>query len=420
MNILLINPPFYRFMGLEQDYVPLSLLAVGSQLIKEGHTVHLKNFEVGPSMHYQGYLNRVNAFSKYSAAVDSNSEDAVWQEVKDTIEAVRPDKIGINVLSVKCKSALKIIKIADSYKIPCFVGGAHVNIEPEGFPDHVERCFYEFESRNTSGRIKDLDELPMSNFDMLMDSYSPNGYAHIVSSRGCPFKCRFCASNTIWQNKVTFKSANRILNEMRVIRNRFNSTEFTFWDETFTLKKRRLLDFCNGYDIDATWNCDTRADVLSDEVIQAMKSAGCKHMSIGIESGRPHILEYIRKGEKIKDFLKAAELLNKNKIQWKAYCIIGFPEEDEGDMFYSIDFIKSLKPFRITLSFFTPYKQTDLYDECMQKGIIDASFDPTKYSHQSPNNYFCPKVSRERYQEIKQIISEDIDNYNKQAILTWK
>ena len=418
MKILLFNPPFYRFIGLEQDYVPLSLLAVGSQLVKEGHGVLLKNFEVCSSLKYEGYSDRTSNFNRYINGLESDNE--IWREVYDTIDRYKPDKIGISVLSVKYKSALKIIDIAKKFKIPCFVGGPHVNTNPKDFDDSIIKYTYEFESRNTHKRIKDLDGLPLSNFDMLLDEYSPNGYSHIVSSRGCPFHCRFCASNTIWKNKVTFKSAKRILDEMRTIKNRFNSSEFIFWDETFTANKKRLVDFCKLYDVDATWNCDTRADSLDENTVINMKNSGCKHMSLGIESGRQAILDYIGKGEKIEDFIKISEILNKHNIQWKAYCIIGFPEETEEDIFYTIDFIKSLKPFRITLSFFTPYKDTSLFDECLDKGLIDKNYDATMFAHQSPNNYFCPKIHKSRYDEIKKIVSNDVDVYNKTAIESWR
>jgi len=416
MKILLLNPPFYRFIGLEQDYVPLSLLAVGSQLSKEGHEVKIKNLEVDKGLSYQGYKNRSDSFDKYEVGLATDNE--VWSELRKTIEEINPEAVGITVLSVKHKSALKIINIVDEYRIDIFVGGPHLSIYPNAFSG-VKIIRGEFESRGGE-RIKDLDTLPMPNYDMLLDTYSPNGYSHIVSSRGCPYLCKFCASNNMWKRKVTFKSAARIIREMKDIKDRFKSDSFTFWDETFTINKVRLLDFCFNYNIDAKWNCDTRADVLDEEMLIAMKRANCQHLSLGVESGKQHILDEIGKGETIDDFKRAAELLNKHSIQWKAYCIIGFPQETEDDIFETLRFLKSLKPFRITLSFFTPYKGTELYDYCVDKKIISNNFDPSQYAHQSPHNYFCPKISRKRYNEIKKTISSEIDEYNLEAIKSWR
>jgi hypothetical protein len=198
--ILLINPPFYRFLGLEQDYVPLSLLAVGSKMKSEGKEVLIKNMEVGGS-HYVGYSERSSNYDIYIESLN-NSEHEVWQELRNTIEEYKPDTIGINVLNVKYKSALKIIDIAKEYGIPVIVGGNHPTMEPESYPKDIEVFCGEYESNGN--RLKDLDDTPFPNFDLLLDKYSPNGYAHILSSRGCPFECHFCASKVMWGRKVTW------------------------------------------------------------------------------------------------------------------------------------------------------------------------------------------------------------------------
>lgn len=409
---LLINPPFYRFLGLEQDYVPLSLLAVGSEIAASGNKVLIKNLEVGGD-HYVGYSGRVENYDSFLSAVDSENE--IWDELRAVIEKYKPDLIGITVLNVKYRSALRVIRIAEEYGIPVIVGGAHPTIEPDRYEVEVFRG--EFESYG--GRLADLDQTPMPNYDLLLDHYSPNGYAHILSSRGCPYSCRFCASSTMWHRRVTFKSPARIVSEMRMVYERFGSDYFTFWDETFTTNKTRLKEFCSLYDLPSAWRCDTRADSLTDETVQMMKDAGCLQMSLGIESGDDNILRSIGKGETTKDFIRAAEILNRNSINWKAYMIIGFPQDTEETILRSIEFVKSLRPFRITVSFFTPYRGTELYDEVMALGLMDENYDMSLFSHQSPFNYFCPKISKERYFKIRDEVIRDIDEYNKEALKSW-
>lgn len=412
--ILLINPPFYRFLNLNQDYVPLSLLAVGSKMVAEGETVRIKNMEVGGD-HYAGYSERTNNYDIYLESLN-NPDHEVWQELRTTIQDLRPDKIGINVLNVKYQSALKIIEIAKEYQIPVIVGGNHPTTEPEVYPKDIEVFCGEYESQ---GCRADLNDIPFPNFDILLDKYSSNGYAHILSSRGCPFLCAYCASKVMWERKVTYKSIDRILSEMRYINNRFKSDYFTFWDETFTINKKRISEFCSKYDIPAMWRCDTRADAITEQMVKMMKSSGCGQMSLGLESGDNMILRYIKKGETTDDFLRAADILNRNNIQWKAYMIIGFPRDTEETILKSIEFVKSLKPFRITLSFFTPYRGTELYEETKAMGLITDSYDMSLFSHQSPHNYFCPLITKERYFEIRDQINEDIDNYNKVALKSW-
>lgn len=416
--ILLINPPFYRFIGMEQDYVPLSLLAVGSKMVSDGEDVLIKNMEIGKEeTHYAGYSERSTKYESYLSNVNDLNHP-VWVELKNLLLEIKPNKIGINVLNPKYQSALKIIDIAKEFDIPVIVGGNHPTTEPNLYPKDVEIHLGEYESPGC--RIKDLDEIPFPNYDILMDCYSPNGYAHVLSSRGCPFKCSFCASKVMWKQKVTFKSVDRIISEMKYVYNRFNSDYFTFWDETFTLNKKRLKEFCLKYDVPAKWRCDTRADSITDDVVQMMKNSGCGQMSLGLESGNDDILKYIHKGETTEDFVQAAQILEKNNIQWKAYMIVGFPIDTEKSILESIDFVKKLKPFRITLSFFTPYKGTQLFEEVKSLGLIDENYNASLFSHQSPYNYFCPKISRDRYSELKGIITKDIDQYNKKALEVWK
>jgi len=417
MKMLLINPPFYRFLGLEQDYVPISLQSVGTKLIEDGHEVYLKNLEIGENTHYLGYTQRSSNYDKFVKSINDD-EHFIWKELHNTIQTIKPDKIGISVLNVKYKTTLKIIDIVNEYNIPIMVGGSHPTILPNSYPENVEIYKGEFESLN-GDRVKNLDTLPLPNYDMLLDSYSPNGYAHMLSSRGCPFDCAFCASKIMWNRRVTYKSVDRVLMEMKYIKTRFNSDYFTFWDETWTMNKKRVLEFSEKYNLDAMWRCDTRADSLDEEMIIAMKKSNLGQLSMGIETSDEYILKTINKNETQKDFIKAAELLSKHDIQWKAYMIIGFPEDTEEKILNSLEFIKKLNPFRITLSFFTPYVGTQLYEQTKSMGLIDDNYDMSLFSHQSPHNYFCPLIPKERYQKLKNLVTNAVDNYNENALKIW-
>jgi radical SAM superfamily enzyme YgiQ (UPF0313 family) len=416
-RVLLINPPFYRFMGLEQDYVPLSLLAVGSEMTRDNSEVFVKNMEVGPDMYYKGYTDRGRNYDEYTTALEDNTHP-VWQEVNETIARINPDVVGVNVLNVKYDSALKVLDIARSYGTQLLVGGNHPTMEPGAYPEDVDVFTGEYESGG--GRMQSLDNTAFPDFDILLDKYAPNGYAHILSSRGCPFNCRFCASKIMWDRKVTYKSINRILDEMYYVHARFSPDYFTFWDEVFTLNKNRLFEFCGKYNLPVKWRCDTRADSLTEGTVAMMKEAGCGQMSIGVECADDETLSYVGKNETTADFQRAAEILNKYGIQWKAYMIVGFPKDTEKTIRKSLDFVKSLHPFRITLSFFTPYRGTDLYTEVRTMGLITDGYDQALYSHQSPHNYFCPKIKRGRYEQLKKEITTEIDKYNEEALKIWR
>jgi uncharacterized radical SAM superfamily protein len=417
--ILLVNPPYYRFQKLDQDYVPLSLLAVGSKISSTGEEVYLKNMEVMKDGKYQGYTSRRDHFDDYQTALNDDNHPA-WLELNSLIDEYTPDTIGISVLNVKYQSALKIIDIAKRRKIKVVVGGTHPTIEPDKYSSDVAVWPGEYESAN--GRINNLDTLPFPDFDILLDTYSKNGYGHLMSSRGCPWKCKFCASKTIWKNKVTFKSPLRMIEEMKRVNDKFGTDIFTFWDETFTCSRARLIEFCYRFKssgIKAQWRCDTRADKINDDMIKMMKASGCASVSMGVEVGDDATLREIGKDETCETIQRAADILNANGMQWKAYSIIGFPTDTEEVIFKSMTFIKGLKPSRITLNFFTPYRGTPLYDTCHAMGLINADYDKSLFSHQSPHNHFCPKIEKKRFNEIKEIMSDDIDNYNRETLRTW-
>jgi radical SAM superfamily enzyme YgiQ (UPF0313 family) len=382
-----------------------------------GSEVLVKNMEVFEGGKYEGYAERADSFKTYTDAL-ANNEHPVWVELSNLLDTLKPEALGISVLNVKYKSALKCIEIAESKGIPVIVGGTHPTIEPAKYPESVKVLAGEYET--LGGRLLDLDNTPMPNYDILMDKYSPDGYGHIISARGCPFLCKFCASKTMWNRKVTFKSVDRLIDEMTYIHERFNTQYFTFWDETFTINKNRVREFCAKYRLPAKWRCDTRADAIDNNTVKMMKDSNCGQMSIGIESGDNETLQLIGKNETTDVFINAASILAKNNIQWKAYCIIGFPYDTEESILRSIEFIKALNPFRITINFFTPYKGTDLYDEVNALGMINETYSQSLFSHHSPHNYFCPKIPKERYMELKQIVSKDIDRYNERAIAIWK
>jgi radical SAM superfamily enzyme YgiQ (UPF0313 family) len=154
-------------------------------------------------------------------------------------------------------------------------------------------------------------------------------------------------------------------------------------------------------------------------MIKMMKASGCVSVSMGVEVGDDKTLSEIGKDETCATIQRAADLLNSNGVQWKAYSIIGFPTDTEELIFRSMEFIKGLKPNRITLNFFTPYKGTPLYDTCESLGLINEEYSKSLFSHQSPHNYFCPKIEKKRYNEIKEIMGSDIDNYNSETLRTW-
>jgi radical SAM superfamily enzyme YgiQ (UPF0313 family) len=241
-----------------------------------------------------------------------------------------------------------------------------------------------------------------------MDNYSPEAFGHVFSSVGCYANCRFCASPAIWKRKVYFKPITSFIRELKSIAHKYNPEHFQIWDENFVANKKRLDAFFELYRLEQLWNCDARINSLNEETIKKMKQHGCYQIALGVESGCQRTLDYLNKGVKLDNIKTIFGLLEKYSIRSKCYLIMGFPEETYDDMLESLDFIKELNPDQVTLSLFTPYEHTSLFEECRVKGLIDSSYDESDHSHQSG------KFLKQIHPEIDMsYIIKEIDELNK-------
>jgi radical SAM superfamily enzyme YgiQ (UPF0313 family) len=430
MDVLLVNPPFHRFFGSEQDYIPLGLSYLAS-LIDD---CFVYNAEIDNKSSYVGYDERTEGQNTYINRVDGDGE--IWLDVEDRIRGYNPKIVGIYAPTVKLKSALHVARIVKKLnsKAKVVLGGPHPTIRPhdvlksehvdsvvvgEGeivFPELVKDLLNNGFSKTiykSEKFIKDINLIEPPAREKMLDKYSSNGYGHIISARGCPFLCSYCGSNVIWGRNVRFRSIDNIISEIIYVRDTYGTTDFTFWDETFTINKKRVLALCDKIkDLGVTWRCDTRIDVVDEELLLKMMDSGLTHISIGIESGNQETLDFIDKGLKLERMKEKAKMLNKIGIFWKAYLMVGFPNETEKHVLDTINIIDELKPKRATLSIFTPYPGTKLFDYCVEEGIIKGDIEWEKYSHQSKFNYFSPKISEKRFHELVKMASTKIDDYN--------
>ncbi|MBW2976382.1 B12-binding domain-containing radical SAM protein [Candidatus Woesearchaeota archaeon] len=431
MKILLVNPPFHRFFGSEQDYIPLGL----SYLAATYEDCFVYNCEIDRSLKYAGYSKRISGHAEYLEGL-KEGKHPIWDDVKKRIGDYNPDVVGIYAPTVKLESAYKVAEIVKEINpsIKTIAGGPHPTIRPdevsknsfidiafagEGedfLPKLIDDIKKGKEKRECINRgfIEDIDKIRFPAREKMLDEYSPSGYGHIISSRGCPFLCAYCGSRSIWHRKVRFRSVQNIIQEIKETIDKCGTRDFTFWDESFTLRRQRILDFCKAVKkLGVTWRCDTRIDIIDEELIKVMMDSGCRHMSFGIESGNQETLNFIRKGITLEQIYKTANMLNKLNVPWKAYLMIGFPNETEEQIKETINIIEKIRPKRVTLSLFTPYPGTELFDYCLEKGIIDSNVRWELYSHQSKFNYFSPKIPKEKYGPLVEWATKKVDEYNK-------
>jgi anaerobic magnesium-protoporphyrin IX monomethyl ester cyclase len=202
--------------------------------------------------------------------------------------------------------------------------------------------------RKTPPRISlpDLDVLPLPARHLLpMEHYASGGHPHrtasIVSSRGCPFKCVFCATPFIAGRRYRARSAESILSEIEQIVSKYKMNSFEFVDDLFTLDNRRVEAICSGIierGMKVRWSCSARADTVNSRLLATMADAGCGCIFYGVESGSQRILDCIQKGESLMQIEEAVRCTREAGIQTWGFFILGFPEETREDLERTIRF----------------------------------------------------------------------------------
>lgn len=284
--------------------------------------------------------------------------------------------VGITSTTATFNSALAYAKkIKNALKdVFLILGGVHVSFEPEkalqnDFVDAVcigegEETIVEVAERveadkslegvrgvyykengkiirnERRGFIEDLDSLPFPAYDLMpLDKYTVLGERleqfPMITSRGCPFACRYCSSSLYMGHRFRARSARNVADEIEWLCEEFEAKHIAFGDDTFTLNKKRVVDICTEIKkrgLEITWSCSSRIDTITAELLKMMKSAGCVAIYYGIESASKRILDYYRKKislEKAKEVVRATK-----KAGISAICsfILGAPMETKEEM----------------------------------------------------------------------------------------
>jgi anaerobic magnesium-protoporphyrin IX monomethyl ester cyclase len=135
-------------------------------------------------------------------------------------------------------------------------------------------------------------------------------------------------------------------------------------------------------------------------------------IEFGIESGSERILRLIKKNITLAQVRGATRLVQKHRMDWKAFFMVGFPEETKEDIEQTKQLIRELDPRGVVLSTFTPYPGNELYDTAAKLGLMPSDPDWSRFSHQSPENCFVSNISREEFQRIVTDLARLVDRHN--------
>lgn len=222
--------------------------------------------------------------------------------------------------------------------------------------------------------IKNLDVLPFPARDLLKteEYYKGRGMPRIISGRGCPYTCIFCAASSMWGHTVRLRSPENVVDELEHIIETYKVEVFGFDDDTFTIVPDHTIGICEEIikrGLDIKWGCNVRVDTLNEDTIKTMKKAGCYSIFVGVESGNQKTLDLMNKKITLSQIQKAVELAKKHSLKVILTGILGFPNETYKDVQKTIDFMVSLGGDRYLLNFLMIYPGTELEKSQKELGL---------------------------------------------------
>ncbi len=206
-------------------------------------------------------------------------------------------------------------------------------------------------------------------------------FAVVIGSLGCPFGCKFCVSGSV---DYQYRSVDEVLQEVEYVRS-LGIREIMFNDSTFTVSRKRVIELCQrmiGQNLDLSWICNAHVATISEELIAAMREAGCHTVMIGVESGENAILERCAKRTTTDQIKSAFLLCKKHRVKTLAYFVIGLPGETRGSVLETIRFARELDPDYASFTVLTPDIGSELRREAIAKGRLDEKaliFDSTAF-----------------------------------------
>ncbi len=419
MKVLLINPPQTFYPGSDQPAgnLPIGLMYIAAVLKKAGYAIEI-----------------LDAFMGAGAVFQENSESTTVgmpnEQIKQEIERRKPDIVGIaGPFTCQIGNAIQTSRIVKQVNpnILTVVGGPHVTLAPKEFLQEVtdvdaavigegEYAMLEitqaFEAKRGFGGIlgvayrqdgritvnpmrpflEQLDQLPYPAYDLVdMAYYLSNkkiGYRSfqeraisMITSRGCPFNCCFCAVHLHMGQGFRAHSAEYVLDHIQYVVDKYKVKHIFFEDDNLTLNIKRFEAICDGIiarKLTVGWETPNgvRADCLNMELLKKMKRSGASSIFVGVESGDQQILDKVvcksLDLKRVVEFAKNAKVIG---LKTGAFYIIGFPGETKENMQRTVDFALELKrKYDVGMHLFTatPSYGTRLYEQCRANGYIPA------------------------------------------------
>ncbi|MCK6505386.1 B12-binding domain-containing radical SAM protein [Myxococcota bacterium] len=361
-----------------------------------------ENYGIFPSLSLLYVAGILEAAGCEVLFLDAHAEDLTLDQTVARLQAFGPSFVGYTLTTYLFFQSMDWIKaIKAQVGAPVIVGGVHLSIYPRetlGYPEidyavtgEAERALPALLGALVDGgdlsQVKgiafkrpdgavvvtpaasdvDVDLAPFPARHLIDNSiyYSfisqYRNFTCFITSRGCPYKCIFCEQGS---KPFRARSPGNVVDELEICVKEHGIRELDFFDSSFTIRKQRVIDICDEIKrrkLDIVWAARTRVDCITDDVLKAMRSAGCTRIYYGIESGNREILQTLKKSTSLEMYRDVVSLTKKNDIHTFGYFMVGNPYETEATIRQTIRLALELDLDYAQFSKVTPMPATEMY-----------------------------------------------------------
>jgi anaerobic magnesium-protoporphyrin IX monomethyl ester cyclase len=418
-KIILCNPPYYQFINVPFVYQNLGLGYLAGNLKANGYS-NVKIYQFDAPSTVSSTSKNFETFEDYDPHWGesyykemNNLNNPLWLEIKEVLKREEPDILGITSMTpqAECARILAGIMKDINPKTTVIQGGIHASVMHEEIlakspvdivaltefdlhmaplADHIRKGlslekFPNIAYRNENDEIIKTEKvLPIQNID---EPPHPVREIHtigenkptvpalmpMITSRGCPYNCSFCARLSLVGHKVRYRSFENVVEEIEMLYKKYRTRNFIFEDDTFTLNKPRLLKIFESLKekkLDISWECQTKVNVVNKELIKLLKDNGCTRISIGAESGNQEILNSINKKQTIQQIKDASKIIREAGINLSPFFMIGYPNETTETMEDTFNLIKDIDCYTAHVYPLIPMPGSKLYEDVKAKGTL--------------------------------------------------
>lgn len=386
-EVLFIIPP-----GFNYNTPPIGLLYLGAML--EKHQIPVRILDAG---------------------IEKMGLEATYRKVAE----IDPAIIGISSTTPEYPLIEKFACLLKQRfpKVSLVLGGPHATLDPgsvlrapfidfavrgEGEHTFTELCQYLLNKKKRLSDIRgisyhhkgkithnpdrpmtdDLDSIPFPARHLIHHEryrnygrvYKQKPVAVMITSRGCPYKCIFCAHD-IFGRKYRFVSARKMADEIKILQKEYGIKEIFFREDNFTANRKRVTEFCDillKEKINVSWMCLADANSITEELAYKMKQAGCWHVAIGVESGNQDIQKILKKNLDLEKVRQVFDFVQKAGLKTLAFFMIGNYADSRRTVMETIRYANSLNTDFATFTITTPFPNTELYDMAVQENLITS------------------------------------------------